>query len=303
MTRDDALRFILERTTGATEALPCHWINCEDDDWPHDAGRDLCRECAESLIDEYRDEHPDLDEDDIRLDGGWAMEHDSTPFCEVCEAKLDGCLTDYGVEQELEHFEQHQPSGPDGWLELYEAVNILDDDHECWAWIRKLVRRVQAQERRAEARAARLAARPGMSGARAGLLAALSARAAAQAHKPSFRLWAEMREYLALQVGERDTTPQLRARERRMHREAERFLGNFGYRWGMFGCFESPYGQYFWPFIVMCEQHRLWGSAAFHEGVAARKKRRANRAPYPVGSIEREAWESGYRCGVKRRPG
>ncbi len=33
----------------------------------------------------------------------------------------------------------------------------------------------------------------------------------------------------------------------------------------------------------------------------ARKKRRANRAPYPDGSIEREAWEAGYRCGVKRR--
>lgn len=299
-TRDESLSYILGRTAGAADALPCHWSNCEEDDWPHDAGANFCPECAEALIEEYREQHP---EDDIRLDGGWASEHDSTPFCDICEEKLDGCLTEYGVERELEHFEQHPPSSADGWLELYEAVNSLDEDHDCWGWIAKLVRRAQAQERKARTRAARLAARPGMSGARYGLLAVLSARVASQAHKPSFRLWEEMREYLTLEVGERDTTAQLRARERRLHREAERFLGNFGYRWGSMNCFEAPYGELFWPFIVKCEQHRLWGSAAFHEGVSARKKRRANRAPYPEGSIEREAWEAGYRCGVKRRPG
>jgi hypothetical protein len=301
VTRDDALSYIIGRTTGATEALPCHWINCEEDDWTHDAGTNFCRECAESVIEEYREDRPDLDEDGVRLDGGWATEHDSTPFCEICGDKLDGFLTDYGVERELEHFEDQHPRSPDGWQELYEAVNSLDEDHACWQWVGKLVRRAQIEDCRRELRAAKLAARPGMAEARGGLLALLSARVAAQAHKPSFRLWAEMHEYMALKVGERDLTPQLRARERRLRREAEMFLGNLGYRWGALDCFNTPYGCYFWPFVVMCEQYRLWGTAAFHEGVAARKRRRKNEAPYPDGSAEREAWESGYRCAVRRR--
>jgi hypothetical protein len=40
------------------------------------------------------------------MDGGWDTEEDTSLFCETCGQSLAHTLTDYGVEQELKHFEQ-----------------------------------------------------------------------------------------------------------------------------------------------------------------------------------------------------
>ena len=78
------------------ETKPEHWI---DD---YDGGLSYCRDCALTKIAELQSEHSGTD---YELDGGWRTEGDSLAFCESCNCPLDNGLTDYGVQQELEHFE------------------------------------------------------------------------------------------------------------------------------------------------------------------------------------------------------
>ncbi|GAF99040.1 unnamed protein product, partial [marine sediment metagenome] len=52
------------------------------------------------------DEDGDICEGDgVFVDGGWGgMDEDGCVFCEICEARLDASLTQYGVESEVDHF-------------------------------------------------------------------------------------------------------------------------------------------------------------------------------------------------------
>lgn len=346
------LDFIRERAAGAEERLPCHWIGGTGDvkRFPHDAAADFCRECAESEISDYYEAHPELaSEDDERalfVDGGWGTEHDSPPYCEVCGDPLIGHLTEYGVEQELEHFEDHAPGldYPMDWDSFANAVEGLDDDDERWSWIAEHVADAQAELAARAQREAELAAALGMADARADLLILLSARAAQQARKPSYRLWPELLEYMGTRwalartgrdgLAEFDEAPRTRARLRRMEREAETFLANFGYHRGGWDCFKAPYGEYTWSFVVEIEQRNLWGQRAFIEGrdaphtrcgtrVRRRKARRHPRGhrrpqvierrsfcdhpyardanPYPEGTDDHRAWDCGYIYASKDR--
>lgn len=336
------LEFVRERSAGTPERLPCHWIGGTGDvkRFPYDGATDFCRECAEAAIAEFYEEHPDQrgDEDDeptLFLDGGWNTEHDSPPYCEVCGDALDGSLTEYAVDQELEHFEEHPADldYPGEWAVLANALENLDDDDERWAWISEQVAEAQAELARRAAHEADLAAAPGMTDARAGLVSVLAARATSQANKPSFRLWDWLSELHGATAAERET-PRWTARLRRMYDEAERFLANFGYYRGGWDCFKAPYGTYTWRFIVEIEQHNLWATPAFIAGRDAPHTRcvervtRANRRrhprghrrplfvtrcvvvehpeardanPYPEGSEDHRAWDCGYIYATKDR--
>lgn len=336
------LDFIRERAAGAEERLPCHWIGGAGDvkRFPYDGATDFCRECAESAIDEFYEANPDQrgeDDDELALflDGGWNTEHDSPPYCEVCGDALDGSLTDYGVDQELEHFEEHPPriDYPTDWDLFANAAEGLDDDDERWMWIAEHVAEAQAELVARAQREAELAASPGMADARADLLATLTARAAQQAHKPSFRFWEWLSELHGASASERKT-PRWSARLRRMHDEAERFLANFGYHRGGWDCFKAPYGTYTWRFVVEIEQHRLWATPAFIAGRDAPHTQcverviRASRGrhprghrrplsvtrqvvvehpeardanPYPEGTDDHRAWDCGYIYASKDR--
>lgn len=80
------------------DVVPEHWIH----GW--DEGLSFCFECAKKKVVELLKEEPD---GDYLVDGGWGVEGDSQPFCETCGRALDNSYTEYAVEVELDHFEEH----------------------------------------------------------------------------------------------------------------------------------------------------------------------------------------------------
>lgn len=103
----DRLSEFFEAGAAKFEPQDAYWIHGADD------GSDYCRPCA--LIEVMKEvarfrRLPKTEKrkrDKPSLDGGWSVEHDSTPFCESCGALLEGCLTDYGCEAELDHFTEY----------------------------------------------------------------------------------------------------------------------------------------------------------------------------------------------------
>lgn len=91
------------------ERLDAHFMavastDTESEYWIHgsDEGQSYCRECAHKKVKELKEKQPGAD---INVDGGYGTEGDSTPFCSVCQKRLENTLTQYGCESELEHFQ------------------------------------------------------------------------------------------------------------------------------------------------------------------------------------------------------
>lgn len=310
--------YIHEHVAGAAEPLDACWFNGDAPDFPHDTGENFCYPCAEAILVLFYEEHPELDERDdddeidldarsVRIDGVGRTEHDSTPFCEECGALLDGCLTEYGVEQELEHFADPEnypgPGWPETWALIENAIIDLPRDDQRWYDLEKLVEHAKAEEKAATARAAESAALPGMREARVRLLGALKRRAEQIHATPSFRLWNELIEFHAMEGFARRETMRGKAFERRLIREAEVFLGqcaDITYSGGSYA--RAPYGEFWWPLVVEAEQFRLWQHPSFLLGHAAETARRSRRRPlqrldppYPFGTVEWRAWTAGER--------
>lgn len=92
------LNRLIDRLRGlgaSVETWPGYWFSSDFED----AGSDWCLDCAEKRAEELRAEHPN-----VFVDGGWTQDHDSQPFCEGCERRLNCTPTDYFVEEELRHF-------------------------------------------------------------------------------------------------------------------------------------------------------------------------------------------------------
>lgn len=68
-----------------------HWLGGDG----ADQGPSYCRECAQAHVDNGDAEF---------IDGGYQQDNDGCCHCEDCGRLLDYTLTDYGVEEELEHF-------------------------------------------------------------------------------------------------------------------------------------------------------------------------------------------------------
>ena len=313
--REAVESYIHEHARGAVEPLDSYWFAGDAPGWKYDAGVDFCYPCAEAILELFYGEHPELDERDedgeidlqartVFIDGVGRTEHDSTPFCEECGALLDGSLTEYGVEQELEHFADPEsypgPRWPDTWALIENTIIDLPDDDPRWHDLEKLVEHAKAEEQATAARDAESASVPGMREARVKLLSCLGDRTAAIRSTPSFQLWSELGEFVSMDREGRDTI-RGRALERRLTREAEGFLGNFKhvtFGGGQFA--EAPYGQFWWPYVVEAEQLRLWQHPVFLLGHAAETARRTRRRllqrldpPYPAGTFEHRAWTAG----------
>lgn len=141
---DGLLAFIREQALGAPEPVPCHWIHGanELDDIDCDEGTDLCWDCATAKVEEITAMYPkQAREWGLQVDGGWGMDHDSPPSCETCGATLDGPLTSYGVDQELEHFEVYPPQlGEVGiWAALEVVASSLSADDARWVVLGEMV--------------------------------------------------------------------------------------------------------------------------------------------------------------------
>lgn len=156
----ELLDFICGHAAGAKDAVRGYWF---DGDF-HDSGEDFCRACAEKLVDEQFAADParfrELYGDDCEnaedryraaIDGGFDIDHDSPRWCETCDVKLSGNLTDHGADEEITALTGgHKPTFDDveGWTDLEQAVCNLSDDDPRW---RKIARVVDAA-RLAEAR-------------------------------------------------------------------------------------------------------------------------------------------------------
>ncbi len=138
--------FIAEHAKGATDPLPAHWVHGAGDLKKGESeGTNYCLACCEKRVAEILAAHPGA-VDDVDVDGIGRTEHDSPPYCETCGAKLDASLTDYGVDQEIEHFITCgiKPDGADDWYDLDNALINARDDDPIWRKIAKIVEAARA---------------------------------------------------------------------------------------------------------------------------------------------------------------
>lgn len=311
--------FIHKHAARAEDELPCHWVHGanEINGIGCDEGTNFCHDCCEAMVEKIRASHPKEAEDvGLCVDGGWTTDHDSTPFCETCGARLQHTLTDYGADEELAVLTDDLAPAfddPDGWLAMAAAVENLRRDDPRWRAISRVIDAAKDAEARHIAHLAELAAAPGMTEARTSLLALLQARMVQKRAEPSYRHWAELQRYRALPF-EKTYKPSKRvaAWEKRLWKEARSFLALFGYHFrGDYVA--APYGEYHWGFVVELEQHRLWQSPAYLEGHAYAlhpcpsgdpkwtHSRDAN--PHPKESAEHTAWDCGYIFGLHEKKG
>lgn len=98
---------------------PCHWICTPDGD----GGGEWCPDCGYYKVRHLR-RHDRKRRGAYLLDGGWPTEDDHTCFCAGCGAILDASLTDYGVEQELDHFRMYGVT-PGSAIVAYYVAEVL----------------------------------------------------------------------------------------------------------------------------------------------------------------------------------
>ena len=98
------------------------WLEHEEDD----DEEDYCPECAEK---EAKDGW------EVRYSHGM-YDADGSRICNKCFSLLSVCLTDGGVDDELEHFEAYGIDSPENWaiLLMIMETGMYQDDYE---WSRK----------------------------------------------------------------------------------------------------------------------------------------------------------------------
>ena len=119
------------------ESEPEHWISGADE------GMSYCYDCAEKEVEQLLKKNP---AGEYIVDGGWGIEGDSTPFCEICDKLLENTLTDYGCESEVDHFLDHgfDPKYDDDCRAMSEVISSKawepceNEDIEYFANLHKL---------------------------------------------------------------------------------------------------------------------------------------------------------------------
>ncbi len=92
MSRDvDSVLARLNALAAAAEVPYPHWLGGDE----ADQGPSYCAECAHEQVVAGNAEF---------VDGGWPQDNDGCCHCEDCGRLLDYTLTDYGVQEEMEHF-------------------------------------------------------------------------------------------------------------------------------------------------------------------------------------------------------
>lgn len=108
----------LARGFAGCDEAPEHWVHGDD----ADEGLSYCLECCRVEVARLKAENP---KGDYAVAGGWGTDGDHTPFCETCGKRLSNTLTDYGAEEEFDHFLEHGFSldSADDCLDLCRAID------------------------------------------------------------------------------------------------------------------------------------------------------------------------------------
>lgn len=119
-----ARALVLVQSLPPPDEKPCHWFFFSR---YIDGGLNFCPRCARRVTKHLRKLHggDDGHDPDVDYDGGWCIEHDSTPHCHVCGVRLEGTLTDYAA-RELIDFYAADPSAAIGSIEAADLCVILD---------------------------------------------------------------------------------------------------------------------------------------------------------------------------------
>lgn len=129
---------ISARAADAPDRPACHWVrgSSELDDVDCDEATDFCRLCCAKKVCEILKKHPGAN---VSVDGGWSVEHDSPPYCEACGVTLDGTLTEYGIEREVEAQTSRAESlAPLDWSMLDLAmINVRGEDMTLAEYVAK----------------------------------------------------------------------------------------------------------------------------------------------------------------------
>ena len=104
--------------TGVSESCfhPQNWIHDADE------GLSYCYDCCSKEVERMLKENP---KGEYCVDGGWGVEGDSTPFCEICGKLLENSLTGCGCRTEVEHFLENgfDPLSDDDCRAMSEVIN------------------------------------------------------------------------------------------------------------------------------------------------------------------------------------
>ena len=111
----EKLKKLFDEGASRVPSVPEYWAHNSDE------GLSYCYECCEKEVKRLLKEDP---EGEYCVDGGWGIEGDSTPFCEICGKLLENTLTAYGCEAELEHFLEHgfDPKSDDACRAMSEVI-------------------------------------------------------------------------------------------------------------------------------------------------------------------------------------
>jgi len=101
---------------------PVYWIGNGGE------GLDYCFACCKALVDDHNKKRSATDAKWV-VDGGWdaQRENDGPASCDACSKTLGYTLTQCGVAQEIDHFQQHPPTSPLDPDTAYAIGAILDE--------------------------------------------------------------------------------------------------------------------------------------------------------------------------------
>lgn len=127
VTHDEVWRLIqlLRPLASTVDERECHWISTPNGD----QGNEWCPSCGRAMVRHLRRHEKSLRlRGDYILDGGWRTAHDGPVFCAGCGVRLNGSLTEYGAEEELEHYNTYgfRPGNAHDAYELTEMLSALE---------------------------------------------------------------------------------------------------------------------------------------------------------------------------------
>lgn len=117
------LSFDLDKIAVATR--PCHWISTPRGDH----GREWCPDCGHAKVRNMR-RHDRRRRSGYILDGGWRTEHDYMPMCAGCGSYLDGAMTRYAIDEQIEYYREYGLSTDQAVDALYLSEVITNIDEE-----------------------------------------------------------------------------------------------------------------------------------------------------------------------------
>lgn len=102
--KEELIDWLTDIAGGIYDGSPhVHWIIENTGEFEPDQSLVYCGDCCEAEVNHLNQQTPEAE---YRSDGGFGTQEDGFKYCEKCSCFLTCSLTDYGITQGLEEFEQ-----------------------------------------------------------------------------------------------------------------------------------------------------------------------------------------------------